>query len=504
MSIPASSIVSINPEVLPAGGSAFSLNGLFLTQNLLMPTGKLLSFPSVTAVQNFFGVASTEAAHAAIYFAGFDNSTIKPNAMVFAPFNLSARAAWLQSGNLAGITLAELQVLTGTITLTINGTTVTSSSINMSSDSSFTVAAATIQAAFTGTVPTVTWDAVQSVFIFTSPTTGSASTISFGDSGTLSTALLLTSTGGATISQGAVADTPTSAMTNAYNAGQNWITFKLLFIPAGGTTDMEAYAAWSAAQNGRFLYVAEDTTSAAVVNGSTTCFGYIALQNKYNGVMCVSGDLSICQVADIQNLGTFVCGSIGAIDFSQANGSTSLAFRSLSVLNPTCNNLATANILIANGYNYYGSYATANNGFIFFYNGNLPGLFGRDYRLINNVWMNDQMQVALMTLMTTILQFPYNAAGYSLERAALTDPINAALNFGAIRTGVTLSAAQVAEVNSQSGVNAAPVIQTQGFYLQILDPGATVRAAGGSPITNFWYTDGGSVLKISLPTIDIQ
>jgi hypothetical protein len=39
--------------------------------------------------------------------------------------------------------------------------------------------------------------------------------------------------------------------------------------------------------------------------------------------------------------------------------------------------------------------------------------------------------------------------------------------------------------------------------LQILDPGATVRAERGSPVINFWYTDGGSIQFITMSSLDI-
>ena len=81
--------------------------------------------------------------------------------------------------------------------------------------------------------------------------------------------------------------------------------------------------------------------------------------------------------------------------------------------------------------------------------------------------------------------------------------INAALAFGAIRTGVTLSDEQISEVNQAAGVDAASVIQTAGNYLQILDPGAQVRGLRGSPIVNLWYADGDAVQTITMASIDI-
>ena len=48
MTIPASQIVSVTPGVLSPGGLGLVMNGLVLTQNLLMPTGTVLQFAEST------------------------------------------------------------------------------------------------------------------------------------------------------------------------------------------------------------------------------------------------------------------------------------------------------------------------------------------------------------------------------------------------------------------------------------------------------------------------
>jgi hypothetical protein len=82
-------------------------------------------------------------------------------------------------------------------------------------------------------------------------------------------------------------------------------------------------------------------------------------------------------------------------------------------------------------------------------------------------------------------------------------PINNALNAGVIQTGVILSSTQAAAVNNAAGARVAGTIQSNGYYLQILDPGATARNARQTPIINLWYTDGGAVQQFSLASIDI-
>lgn len=507
MTIPASSIVKINPGVVSAGGAGLVLNGLFLTENLAMFVGQVLSFASVAAVAAFFGPASAEAAAAAIYFAGYNNATLSPSAMLFAPYNLAARAAFMNSASFAEVSLTELQSITpGDLTLTVNGTPITSSSINLSAVGSFSAAAAAILAAFTDPPFTVAWNPVTSQFVFTSSTSGPSSTITFG-SGAIATALLLTQATGAQLSQGAALDTPSSAMTNAVEANQNWISMVTLFEPS--LSNKELFAIWFNEQDDAYLWLAWDSDVQASVANASEPFGVVALAAEYNGVACIGGDPAAVPAGStlaalVENVAIFIAGAIASINFLQTNGRVTLAFLAQSGLVPTCLNQQTAANLIANGYSFYGGYATRNQGFVFFYNGNMPGAFPWIDTFVDDVWGNDQFQVALLSLLTAIGSAAYNSQGYGAIRTTLlAGPIAAMLNFGAIRTGVVLSAEQIAEVNSAAGQAVDQLISTQGFYLQILDPGATARQNRTSPIVNFWYTDGGSIQQITVSSLDI-
>ncbi len=493
MSIPADQIVSVNPGVIGSGGSPLALNGVILTKNTLLPTGAARSFASASAVSDFFGPSSDEYAKAQIYFLGFDNSTIKPGKLWLAPYVDTDRAAWLQSGSLAGMTLAELQALSGVLTVTVDGTAFTSSSINLATATSFSDAATKITAGFSGAgKPTCSWNSVNSTFSLNSPTVGASSTITFA-TGTLSAGLKFTSATGAILSQGDVADTPATAMDSLKAQTQNWVSFTTLWEP--NLAGKEAFATWTNAQNQRYSYVAWDTDGQAIVNGSTTCFGAIAKSLGYDGVVPVYNTAS---------LAVFVLGMIASIDFSQTNGRITTAFKSQSGFAATVSDEQIAANLLENGYSFYGDYATANDGFVFFNNGQMTGKWKWIDTFVNQVYLNSQFQLALMSLLTSVKSIPYNEQGYGLIRAAMIDPIQSALNFGSIRTGITLSESQKAQVNQAAGRNVASTIEQQGYYLQILDPGAQVRGNRGTPVINFWYTDGGSVQKISLSSVDIM
>ena len=71
----------------------------------------------------------------------------------------------------------------------------------------------------------------------------------------------------------------------------------------------------------------------------------------------------------------------------------------------------------------------------------------------------------------------------------MIDPITAGLNFGSIRTGITLSASQ-RHRNQAAGLDVSTIIEQQGYYLQILTR-APKCGNRGTPVINFWYTDGG-------------
>ena len=492
MTIPASDIVVVNPGVVGSGGNPLALNGVILSTNTLLPTAAVRSFASPDAVKAFFGAASAEYAIAQVYFLGFDNSTIKPGTLYFSPYVNTARAAWLQSGNLSAMSLTDLQALSGVLTVTIDGVTKTSSSINLATASSFSDAASMIDAGFTSGDVAVTWNAVNSTFLFTSPTTGAASTMSFA-TGTLSAGLMLTSATGAILSQGADADTPATAMDAVKAATQNWVDFMTMWEPL--LADKQLFAEWTNAQNQRFMYVCWDTDAQAIVNGSTTCFGAIAKSLQYDGVV---------PVYNTKELAAFMLGTVASIDFSRLNGRITSAFKSQSGFVPTVTDQQIAANLLENGYSFYGAYATANDQFNFLYNGQMSGKWSWVDTFAEQVYLNAQFQLALLSLLTTVKSIPYNESGYSLIRAAMIDPISQALNFGSIRTGITMSAQQKAVVNQAAGMDVSTIIEQQGYFLQILDPGAQVRGNRGTPVINFWFTDGGAVQKITVASIDIM
>lgn len=146
MSIPADNIVRITPSVLLPGGNPLSLNGVILTESTRVPMRQIQGFPSADAVGTFFGLSSIEKTLADIYFRGFEGASTLPSLLYFMQYNTSAVAAYLRSGSFSGVTLAQLQALSGVLEIPVNGAAVTSANIDLSTATSFSNAAALIQA----------------------------------------------------------------------------------------------------------------------------------------------------------------------------------------------------------------------------------------------------------------------------------------------------------------------------------------------------------------------
>ncbi|WP_144378528.1 DUF3383 family protein [Mesorhizobium amorphae] len=647
--IPASSLVNVIPNVLNAGGNSLVMNGLVLTTNTRVPIGQVLSFPNDgVSVSRYFGPSAEEVEIAGIYFQGFDNSTQKPAAILFARFPSAGAGAYLRGGPVNSLTIPQLKAITGTLSIVVDGYTYSNGAVNLSAATSYSSAAAIIQTALNNTLPSaasvtgaiaagtasvtgniagnvltvtavasgtlvpgaaitgtgvtaatqvvsqlsgttggigtyavnkaqsvpdgttiaatygtltvsavasgtlsvgqvisgsgvtantqitalgtgtgltgtyyvnltqtaasttitatgaplsVTYDSISGGFIIASGSIGAGSTVAFA-TGTIAAPIFLTEDAGAILSQGAAAATPAGFMTGLVDITQNWANFMLVTDPDAGNGCQQklAFAAWNNAQNKRWGYVALDTdVTPTTSNQATTSFGYLLGQAGYNGTCAV-----FVPASDVQRIDAFVCGAAASIDFEATNGRITFAFKGQGGLVAGVTKATEASNLIANGYNFYGAYATANQTFRQFQNGTVSGIFQWLDSYENQIQLNNALQLALMNLLANAKSVPYNPDGYALIRQSCMDPINAALNFGSIRPNVTLSAQQASLVNTAAGLKIDDTLQVQGWYLQVKDAAPIVRQARQSPPINFWYMDGQSVQKIEIASILVQ
>lgn len=567
--IPASTVVNVLPGVLAAGGSSLDLNGLMLTNSTRIPVGTVQEFGTAAAVSDYFGATSAEASFAAVYFAGFDDSSVKPGALLGTQYNVAPVAAFLRGADLAASTsLAQLTAFSGTLSVTIDGVLKTAS-VNLSGATSFTNAAEIIGAALaidgvnqatvtgsiagttftaasglTGTIapgqvlvgsgitattyivaqltgtpgglgtyqvsisqtagstsvsleqPGVEFDSVSGAFIIHSGTTGASSTITYG-SGALATSLMLTQALGAAISQGAVGQVPAAFMDTIATNVRNWATFFLTFNPDNSGNDIRlAFAQWAAGQSSRYVAVLADSDAAPAASSSAaSSLGARVRDNDY-------GSVSVNWQPSETYIAAFIAGAAASINFDELNGRITFNGRSQSGLTPGVTSETVQTNLLANGYNFYGAFGTANDEFVWYADGKVSGSFTWLDSLVNSIWLTNAFQLALMTLLQNTRSIPYNSVGKAIIEQSLQDTIQQGLAFGAYRTGVSLSGTQKAYVNGAAGnLDVASTLTIQGWYLFVGDATPTTRQQRGSPPCTFFYMDGEAVQKINLQSI---
>lgn len=651
--IPAGYFVNVVPGVISAGQAGITLVDLMLTTNPRVPIGSVLSFPNAAAVQGFFGPTSTEAVESSVYFSGYNGGTKVPSNVLFAQYPIAPVGAYLRGGNVSALTLAQLQAISGVLSITIDGTPETSSAINLSAATSFSNAAELItnalglvgpsQAVVTGSIgatfigtatgaslvvtsvvgvihigdkitgtgitgtvtilaqvsgttggagtyttsatttasaasitassttldvtavasgtvvvgqevtgsgvtagtfitailsgtggvgtytvtqaqtvasesltmvtPTVAWDSVSGAFVVTSSTTGASSTIGYA-SGTISAALALTQATGAIPSQGAVAATPTPFMDAIIAQTTDWATFQTLFDPdaGSGNAQKQLFAAWTNSMNNLYAYLATDTDITPTEStNATSSLGNILAANDSSGTACIYQP-----IGGNNHLASFLAGFAASVNFNATNGRATAAYKSQSGIVPSVTNATVLSNLIANGYMGYASVATAGAAWKYMFPGNISGEYSWFDSFINQIWLNNQIVIALMTLLTSVGRIPYNPPGYGMIRQTLTgganspillppaSPVAAALNNGVITPNVPLSAEQAIVVNNLAGFAIDKTLSTQGFYLIIQPATAQVRAARQSPTIILLYMDGGSIQQINVSSLLVQ
>ena len=489
MAIPASQIVKINPRVIQASGTDLVLNGLFLTTSGLIPAGSVMGFSTADDVGAFFGTASDEYTVAAVYFQGYKNSFKKPRQIFFGSRVNAASAAWLRGSKFTG-TLAQLQAVTaGTLDLSINGTAIALTALDFSSATSLSGCAAVLQTALSAVLASTqcAYSSQTGAFQITSPTTGDASTITYAEEGTLATLLGLTQAKGTVVSQGSDALDVAANMRSIRGATENWATFTFLY--SATDDEMLELSAWASAQGVEYLFVCWSTDSNLKNQVDTTSIAYKLKEANAGATTLIFGDAKYA---------SFIMGEAASIDWDRTQGAINFAFKNGDALAPTIDNATEATTLLQKHCNIYGTYATRNDDFVLLYDANMFG----DYRYIdpfvNAIWLNNALQVSIMNGLEISPRVPYNEDGYTLIRSWCQDPINRARKNGVIDPGVTLSEAQKAELIREAGLDITSNLQTDGYYLQVIDAGAQVRTTRDTPNVSLWYAYGGSVNRVEM------
>ena len=415
----------------------------------------------------------------------WENKQKVPSTLYFYRFIANDSPAWLRGGAITTNLTGLKSVTDGAISISINGSIINATGIDLSSATSLSSVAQAIQAKLTDT--SVVYNSNFNAIIITSSTIGETSSVLYPvvpSSGTdLSAMLNLYEENGAIVSAGVNAQTLTQTLQNLVTNTQNWFSFMPVFDE--NETQKEELAEWVNSKGTRFLYIANETNANALIANNVSCFAQEKID--YYGIFNAYNTKEFC---------AFVSGFVASIDWERTNGRKTLAYRSQAGLQATITTQENANALLSNGYNFYGAYATASEDFILAQNGQVSGQAKWLDTYAGQVWLRSGLQAAWLTVLKNANTLPFNDDGYSAIYSGSLDIINTAVNAGVIVQGVTLSQEQKDQVQREAGLDISETLFNKGWYLQIPNVTSQTRVARGPLKPNFWYCDGGSVQKI--------
>ena len=484
MAIPASNIVNVTSRVIDAGGTALEMAGLILTKNPLALFPTALSFSSTKAVGEYFGLESDEYKVAAKYFLGYDNSFVKPRTLWFFRSATEALAGELAGGEIDFAAIKKIN--NGDLTISVDGQEVHATELDFTGADTESDVAEALAAKVT--TANFAYNPTLNIFVVTSKTTGADSSVSFA-SGETAKALGLTEEEGAQIGQGSDALSPSAVMENVVNATTNWATFTTLYEPEDEET--LGYASWVNSQQVNYLYSAWTTDTTDTQTFNTTNLPHKLEEGEYEGVCLTYGNLDYAILP---------MAFAASIDWDRENGLPTFKFKSQSGLAANVTDERTANALSEMRVNFYGRYATRADDFTLYAEG---AMIAGDFDFIDTylgmVWLKNALQLACMVGFTNAGRVPYNDPGYTMVKAWFADTIAQAKINGVIQSGVTLSQSQKAQLTSEIGEDKSSVIETDGYYLKVADPGAQARQNRETPVIGLWYTYGGAIHRLDVP-----
>lgn len=486
-SIPASNIAAVYPAVLTAGGNPLGLNTNLISNTALYPA---FEYFSADAVGETHGYDSNEYNFARIYFNGYEGASTRPNSLFVTQYTNEDLPAYLIGASVKSIPLTTLKTFTGELTVVIDGVS-TTATVDLAAATSFSNAAQIIQTALTDKAD-VLFKSEMNAFVIMSKTKGASSTISFA-TGDFADQIKISQEQGATQVNGVVADTAQSliARMTSYSSNFATVTYADDFLDEDFK---KALAKELDTIKGRFWFVSYGLDPAAIITNNSASFGAWLEENEVSGTTPIYGEMRHAALA---------CGYAASVNYEDLNGRTTLAYRSQSGIDATVTDEQTAMALESNGYSYYGAWATANDRFVMFGNGQVSG----DFKWVDNylfqIFLNSQFQLALVNMLRTS-NIPYNRDGIETVRAWLQTPIDQGINFGGIRAGVELDSGQKNEIDRLVNYNASNQLFTRGWVLSITLPSAQTRVNRKSFLIKFFYTDGSSLQRIEMTSTNVQ
>lgn len=480
MSLPYSSIVPISGVVTKPAFTVEKKHILLAMVNDLIPsTTPALEFSGASAVTDFgayFGQNVPEYTAMQKYFGFLSKGGSAPDKAVIARWYKEAAAAFMKGAKVSA-TVAELAAITdGSMTLTIDGTEVALTDVDLSGATSFSEVAEKVQTAMAEVVAgaTVVYSSVTGGFIITGATAGSEGSISAVVAGTegtdLSAPMGLTN---AVLSQGANAETFAQFCDRIYQA--NTAGYSITTLEKLEESDIVPAVQWLSSVVGdqtyntvvRLIFNFEDLVNAKAVASTLSGMSYTGFVITYdpNGEMVNILDCAICASIDYEvfngainfnfqpAVGYTPVTTLGTVvDYQQGNTNSAL----IEELNANC-----ISCVYSVG---FGSQETVFYGF-----GLMAGAFGTEDVQVNESALEQHLQVAIINALSSLNKIKLQGSdAQAMVSALIVEPLELFKNNGSIaRNGVLSNSDRIAIVQATGNPDAADAVANSGYYFQI-------------------------------------
>lgn len=438
-----------------------------VTQNPIIPPGVVIEFQTADAVGSYFGMNSQEYKRAAAYFKFISKSVTSPPMISFARW-ASEDIAPMIIGDALPKNLAALKAVSaGTLSISVAGTVIELTAIDLRAATDLTNVASLLQTAIRTSVnvqlvnANVTYNTNTNQFTLTGSVAGSGALSVFA-TGTPADISQLTgwATGGTVLVAGQAKDEPAQAIAKSTSVSNNLGSFVFATPAVPLTVDqIKAVSEWNAAQNNMYVY------SVAVVPSSLAALFELVKGNSGTALNVLSATATNDFVEQSN------CEILAAINYNLPNATQNYMYYQFQGRNITASDDPTASTYDKSRGNYIGVTQVAGQQLAFYQRGILCGgpNDATDMNAYGNeMWLKSAIISRLMSLFLAMPDVPANPVGASMCLAVLQPVLTGAGDNGVFSPGKTLDAIQQQYITQISGdANAWRQVFTLGYWINI-------------------------------------
>lgn len=417
--------VTVSLSRLAAQTRNFGVGLIIGSTGVINLSERLRLYNAIDDVATDFGTSAPEYQAAALYF----NQSPQPDTLYIGEWAKTAVAGRLIG---APLTLAEqaianfTAITAGAMTVTIDGTAVPLTAVNLSAAANLNAVAGIISTALT-THGTCTWNPNIAGFTIVSSTTGATSTVAAVPDTPLAALLNLRAVDGPTAVAGAAAETPVAALAALADKSSAWyasIFADSTLTPAQHVANAQFIEGSSLAR----MYGVTTMDPQELVTGQTTSIGYQLAQLGYDRTFSQYSSTNPYAVVSM-------FGRAATVDFTGSNTTITLKFKNEPGIVAENLSASQAAALENNGGNNVNVFAAYENGTSILEQGTMAS--GAFFDEIHGLaWLQNATQTAVLNALLTNPKIPQTNAGMTTLITVVNQQLSQGVTNGLIAPGV--------------------------------------------------------------------